>query len=143
MKFLFPIGRILFAFLFLGAAPRHFSHEGIAHASDLGVPLPNVLVPISGVLAVTGGLSIALGYRTRLGAWLIVTFLIPVTFLMHAFWKFHDPAAIHIQSAMFWKNIALLGAAFLMTQFGAGAVSFDQGQAMGAPTENAPHRDLA
>jgi hypothetical protein len=57
--------------------------------------------------ALIGGISIALGYKTRWGAWLIVAFLVPVTFMMHAYWRLHDPASVHIQSAMFWKNAHL------------------------------------
>ncbi len=115
--------RILFALIFIVAAPRHFSPEGIQHAAELGVPMAGVLVPLSGVLALLGGLSIALGYRAPLGAWLLVGFLVPVTFLMHAFWKQADPVAAHSQQAMFAKNLAMLGAALLLTQFGPGPFS--------------------
>ena len=128
MRFLVPVGRILFALIFITAAPRHFSHEGIQHAADLATPLAVVLVPISGVMAILGGLSVALGFRARWGAWLLVAFLLPVTFTMHAFWKLHDPAAAHIQQAMFAKNMSMLGAALLITYFGAGPVSVDSRQ---------------
>jgi putative oxidoreductase len=125
MRYLFPIGKILFAYIFIVAAPRHFSHEGIAHAADLGVPLASVLVPIYSAMALLGGISVAFGYRTRWEAWLLAAFLVPFTLLMHAFWKLHDPALVHIQTAMFWKNISMLGAAILITQFGGGALSLD------------------
>jgi putative oxidoreductase len=125
MRYIVLIGRILFALIFITAAPRHFSPEGIGHAAELGVPLAAVLVPISGVMALAGGLSVAAGYRARWGAWLLVGFLVPVTLIMHAFWKLHDPAAIHIQQAMFAKNLSMLGAALLLTQFGSGPLSLD------------------
>ena len=62
------LGRVLFALIFLTAAPRHFTHEGISHAADLGVPLANLLVPLSGILAFAGGLSVATGFHARYGA---------------------------------------------------------------------------
>jgi putative oxidoreductase len=117
------IGRILFAVIFIVAAPRHFSHEGIQHAADLGVPMASILVPLSGVMALLGGLSVALGYKASLGAWLLVGFLVPVTLMMHAFWNQPDPIASHVQQAMFVKNLAMLGAALLLTQFGSGPFS--------------------
>jgi putative oxidoreductase len=126
MRYLYLAGRILFALIFVTASPRHFSHEGIEHAAELGVPLASVVVPISGVLALAGGLSVAVGYRARWGAWALVAFLIPVTLMMHAFWKLQDPAAIHVQQAMFAKNMAMLGAALMMTNFGAGPLSVDR-----------------
>lgn len=125
MRYLYVVGRVLFALIFITAAPRHFKHEGIQHAADMGVPLATLLVPISGLMAITGGLSIAAGYKTRWGAWLLVAFLLPVTLTMHAYWKLRDPAQVHVQQAMFAKNISMLGAALLLTQFGAGPVSVD------------------
>jgi len=117
------IGRILFGLIFILAAPRHFSAEGIQHAADLGVPMAGLLVPLSGVMSFVGGLSIALGYKASLGAWLLVAFLAPVTFMMHAFWKQADPIAAHTQQAMFAKNLAMLGAVLLITQLGSGPFS--------------------
>jgi putative oxidoreductase len=125
MRYLYLAGRILFALIFITAVPRHFTHEGVQHAAELGVPLAGLLVPISGVMALAGGLSVAAGYKTRWGAWLLVGFLVPVTLMMHAYWKLHDPAMVHVQQAMFAKNLSMLGAALLIAQFGAGEVSVD------------------
>jgi putative oxidoreductase len=125
MKVLIPLGRVLFSLIFILAAPRHFTHEGIQHAADLGVPIAGLLVPISGILALAGGISVALGYKTRWGAWALVVFLVPVTFWMHAYWKLSDLAQAHIQNAMFAKNLSMLGAALLISQFGPGAFSID------------------
>jgi len=47
--------------------------------AQAGVPAARLLVPLSGELALAGGLSIAVGYKAKLGAWLLVVFLIPVT----------------------------------------------------------------
>src|SRR6516162_431322 len=124
MKFLFPLCRLLFALIFIAAAPRHFTHEGIQHAAALGVPAAGVLVPLSGVLAIVGGLSVALGYRTPWGAWILIAFLVPVTWWMHGYWRLSEPTAMHIQQAMFAKNLSMLGAALMIAQFGAGPVSF-------------------
>ena len=106
----------MFASIFIVASPRHFTAEGINHAADLGVPFAALCVPLSGLMALAGGLSVASGYRARWGAWLLVAFLVPVTVMMHAFWRLHDPQAGHIQQAMFVKNIALAGAALLLAQ---------------------------
>jgi len=54
--------------------PGHFTKQLIGYAASQGVPLASVAVPLSGVLAFAGGLSILLGYRVRLGAWLLVLF---------------------------------------------------------------------
>jgi len=118
MRVLYLVGRVLFALIFIVAAPRHFTAEGINHAADLGVPLAALCVPLSGVMALAGGLSVASGYRSEWGARMLIAFLVPVTLMMHGFWRLHDPQAVHIQQAMFLKNVALVGAALLMAQAG-------------------------
>ena len=75
-------------------------------------------------MAFFGALSILLGYRARLGAWLIAIFLIGVT-PMHKFWGIAGPMMQQMQMVMFMKNLAMLGSALLITQFGSGPWSLD------------------
>src|SRR5512140_2991335 len=84
-RFLVPVGRVLFAAIFLMSSANHFSARSAEYAAAQGVPLASVAVPVSGVLALLGGLSILLGYKARIGAWLLVLFLVPVTVMMHRF----------------------------------------------------------
>lgn len=119
------VGRVLFALIFIMSGARHFMSQTIAYAAAQGVPMASILVPFSGALAVLGGLSILLGYRARIGAWLIVLFLIGVTPKMHAFWVVTDPMMYQIQLAHFMKNLSMLGGALLITQYGSGPMSVD------------------
>jgi putative oxidoreductase len=125
MRHVVPIGRVLFALVFIITAFGHFSAESVEHAASKGVPMANLLVPLSGVMALLGGLSIALGFQARIGAWLIVAFLLPVSFLMHAFWTVDDPQAAMMDRIQFMKNMALLGGALLVAYWGAGPISLD------------------
>jgi putative oxidoreductase len=119
------LGRLLFGLLFIMSGPNHFAKQTIGYAAAQGVPLASLAVPFSGLMALVGGLSIVLGYRAKLGAWLIVLFLVPVTFMMHKFWGIADPAVAQVQMIMFMKNVAILGGALLITQLGAGPLSLD------------------
>ena len=119
------LGRFFFVLIFLMSGPLHFSKQEVAYAAAQGVPLASLLVPFSGVLAFAGGLSILLGYRAKLGGWLIVLFLVPVTLMMHKFWLVQDPMMAQIQMILFMKNASMLGAALLISQFGAGPFSLD------------------
>jgi putative oxidoreductase len=107
------------------SGPMHFTSPIIAYAASQGVPLASIAVPFTGLLALAGGLSILLGYRAKIGAWLIVLFLAGVTPMMHKFWVVADPLAHQIQFAMFLKNASMMGAALLITQIGAGPWSLD------------------
>jgi putative oxidoreductase len=125
MNYIVLIGRILFALIFISSGFSHFKSQTIEQAASHGVMMPNFLVPAAGVLAILGGLCIILGYQARIGAWMIVAFLIPVTLTMHNFWAQTDPQQRMIQSIMFMKNISMLGGALLITYFGAGPLSID------------------
>lgn len=125
MKYIVLIGRILFSLIFLMAIIGHFKPESVQYATSSGVPGASVIVPLSGVIAFLGALSIILGYKAKLGAWLIVLFLVPVTFMMHKFWAVTDPMMMQMQMAMFMKNMSMLGGALMIAYFGAGPLSID------------------
>jgi putative oxidoreductase len=69
-------------------------------------------VPLSGIIALIGGLCVLFGFQTRLGAGLLVIFLVPVTLVMHNFWSAPDPKTHQIETAMFITNVTMLGSAF-------------------------------
>ena len=126
MKYIVLIGRVLYSLIFINSGIFHFSEGAVNYAASQGVPMASLLVPASGVMAILGGISIALGFKARWGAWLIIAFLIPVTIMMHGFWHFNDPAEKQMQVTMFMKNASMLGAAFIIAWFGAGPLSIDE-----------------
>ncbi len=88
--------------------------------------MASFLVPASGLIGLVGGLSILIGCKARIGAWLIVIFLVPITLTMHRFWGVADPLQASLQQAMFMKNISMLGAALIIAYFGSGPMSVDK-----------------
>jgi putative oxidoreductase len=113
----FLIGRILFAFIFVqsGLAVHLFGYrQGVQYAKSYNVPLAELGVPLTGVMAVLGGLSVALGVWGDLGALVIAAFLLLITPLMHAFWRETDPMQRLSQMVNFTKNTALLGGALVL-----------------------------
>src|SRR5229473_6974690 len=129
MRYVVALGRLFYSLIFIVAGLFHFSHQDIAYAAAQGVPAASILVPVSGILAIVGGLSILLGFHGKLGAWLLVLFLVPVTLTMHNFWAVKDPMMQQIQMAMFLKNISMLGSALFFTQIGTGPLSLDSRRA--------------
>ncbi|HVH68274.1 MAG TPA: DoxX family protein [Gemmatimonadales bacterium] len=125
MRYVVLAGRVCYSLIFLMTAFGHFSAGYVGYAAQQGVPAPGLLVPLSGIIAIAGGLSIALGYKAKIGAWLIVLFLVPVSFAMHNFWAVTDPMMRGLQMAMFMKNVSMFGAALLISYFGSGPLSLD------------------
>jgi putative oxidoreductase len=121
-----PFGRVLLSLIFIIAGFSHFTGATVSYAANSGVPFADILVPISGVMAIVGGISVALGVRARMGALLLILFMIPVTFIMHNFWSIDDPQMVQQQMSHFMKNIAILGGLFFVVFYGAGAYSWDR-----------------
>jgi putative oxidoreductase len=120
-----PMGRFLFSLMFIISGLSHFTSGTIGYAAGQGLPMANILVPFSGLLALFGGLSILFGYYARVGALLLILFLVPVTFTMHRFWTVTDPAMYQMQMVQFMKNLSMLGGAIIFAFYGAGPNSLD------------------
>jgi putative oxidoreductase len=125
MRAIVPIGRVLFALIFVASIMGHFSSAEIAQASAHGVPFATLLVPLAGLIALAGGVSVILGYHAKLGALLLLVFLIPVTLFMHKFWGIADPQMAMMQKINFMKNASLAGTCLLIMYFGSGPYSLD------------------
>ena len=97
MRAFVPIGRVLFALIFVASVVGHFTSAEISEAAAHGVPLATILVPLAGLIALVGGVSVMLGYRARFGALLLLVFLVPVTLVMHKFWGLADPQMAMMQ----------------------------------------------
>ncbi|HSX03537.1 MAG TPA: DoxX family protein [Rhabdochlamydiaceae bacterium] len=126
MHFIVLLGRILYSAIFIASGIGHFTRDTIDYSAMHGVPIASFLVPVMGIIAILGALSVLFGYRARLGAWLLVIFLVPVTLMMHKFWGMEDGMMASMQHSMFLKNISMLGAALLITYFGSGPLSLDK-----------------
>jgi putative oxidoreductase len=116
MDVVFLIGRILFVIPFVLSAQIHLikREQGVQYARMYNVPLAELGVPLTGVMALAGGLSVLLGVWGDLGALLIAAFLFLITPFMHAFWRETDYMAKATQQAMFTKNFALAGGALVL-----------------------------
>jgi len=116
MDVVLVIGRVLFALLFINSGIAHLTklEAMTGYAKYKKVPAAKLGVIVSGLMILIGGLYIALGIYADLGALLIALFLIPTSFLMHAFWKETDATAKQNESIAFFKNLAMAGAALII-----------------------------
>lgn len=115
-QYLAYAGRILFGGYFVFNAINHFFNvKAMAgYSQSKGIPMPTSSVIGSGLLLLGGGVSILFDMYTGIGPWLLVAFLIPVSFTMHAFWRIQDPMVKMSEMVNFTKNMSLLGAVLVM-----------------------------
>ncbi|MEK6757374.1 MAG: DoxX family membrane protein [Bacteroidota bacterium] len=116
MEIVFLIGRILLGGYSIFNGLNHFIRLSMMteYAKVKGVPVPSVAVAVTGLMLLLGGFSILLGAYPAIGVILLVAFLIPVSFIMHDFWKVSDPQTKMIEMVNFTKNLALAGATLML-----------------------------
>lgn len=117
MELLFLLGRIIFGGYFVMNGYNHLTKSGMmaGMVSSKNFPAPQAIVLLTGVQLVLGGLSIVLGISPQIGSWLLILFLVPVAFVMHAFWSEKDEQAKMIQMLFFMRNMALAGALLMIS----------------------------
>lgn len=84
------------------------------YSASKRVPSPKLATIVTGVMLLLAGLGILFGVYINYAVLLLVIFLIPVSFMMHNFWKETDPNARMMQMTQFMKNMVMLGAALMI-----------------------------
>lgn len=120
------IGRILLSFIFLLSGFDKITgwSDTEAYMASKGMPFVPLFLGAAIVLELGGGVSVALGYRARLGALALVIFVIPTTLVFHDFWTLAGPER-QLQTIMFLKNLSMLGGLLLVAAYGPGRFSLD------------------
>jgi putative oxidoreductase len=120
------VGRILLALIFIiSGFGKITGYAGTAgYMASKGLPLVDVLLPLTILIELGGGLLIAIGWKARWAAAVTCLFLIPVTLV------FHNPAGLEAAQAQaqmiqLLKNISIMGGMLGVFAFGAGRFSID------------------
>lgn len=114
-------GRVLFTLIFFLSGITHFTDmAGYVALMPEAIPFRPFWVAISGVVELAGATLVLINRRPRLGGWLLVLFLVPVTITVHGVEMVTtpDPRLQAMQISFFLKGLAMTGAALLITQLG-------------------------
>jgi putative oxidoreductase len=109
-----------------GGTIGYMTSKGMAMESVLGrsgTVLVHVLLVGAVAFLLVGGISVLLGIRARLGAILLILFLIPVTWIFHDFWHYEAGMERTMQTINFMKNTGLVGGLLMVLAFGSGPLS--------------------
>ena len=102
--------RVLFTLIFFLSGVTHFtSMQSFIGLMPAAIPWRAFWVSISGLVELCGAALILFNYRPRLGGWLIVVFLVPVTIVVHgtAMVTLSDPVMRGVNVSMFLKGLAI------------------------------------
>ncbi len=119
------IGRILISFIFLYEAYDSIFYFNETKETMTAYGLDwnqNFLLYGSIFLLLVGGLLVLFGYRSSLGAFLLMLYWIPLTFIVHSYWN-DPPDQQRLQAILFMKNLAILGGLLMVLVNGSGRFS--------------------
>ncbi len=95
------------------------------YMASKGMPMVPLFLLGALVFELVGGLSVLLGFKARMGAILLIIFIVPATLIFHNFWTLEGMER-QIQMMMFMKNLAILGGLLLVLGLGPGPASLDE-----------------
>ena len=106
------LSRLILGFYFILNVFNHLRNlNSLADwVQSKNLPAPKLLVILTGFLLLVGGVTILLGIYVEIGVLALTLFFLPVTFLMHDFWKETDPQTKMMHMINFMKNLALWAA---------------------------------
>jgi putative oxidoreductase len=121
-------GRIMIATIFLLSAvgnkiPNFNALAG--YMASEGVPAPQLMLVGAIVFLIVGSISLILGFKARVGAVLLLVFLVLATYYFHDFWNFQG-ADRQNQMIQFMKNLSMMGTMAFVVANGPGAFSLDR-----------------
>lgn len=122
------VGRILLAVMFvLGGFGKIGGYDGTAaYMASGGLPMIGVLLPLTILVELGGGLALVIGWKARWVALVLAAFTLLASLLFHNFWTMTG-AAMMTNQLLFMKNIAVIGGMLMVFAFGPGRFSVDRG----------------
>ena len=126
-------GRILLSVLFLisGIFKVLGYSQIVGYAAAKGLPLPHIAIACAAVIELGCGLAILAGFQARMAAWILILYLIPVTFFFHNFWAAQGTAQ-QTEMVNFLKNAGIMGGLAILAANGPGPYSVDHSRAVKA-----------
>ena len=121
------VGRVLLAVMFVVAGYGKITGYGgtAGYMASAGLPMVGVLLPLTILVELGGGLALIVGWKARWVALVIAAFTALATVVFHNFWAV-VPEAKMVNELMFLKNVAVIGGLLLVWAFGPGRLSVDR-----------------
>ena len=123
------LGRIMLCTIFLMSAvgkkiPNFAGVVDYMKANNL-TWMPELLLGGAIVFLLIGSALVVLGYQARIGAMLLLVFLVLATYFFHDFWDPRHGQMTEMQTIQFMKNLGLAGAMVFIIANGSGAGSLE------------------
>lgn len=114
-------GRALISVLFIlsGLSKLAAPAATVGYIQSVGLPFPSIAFGLAAFVELVGGITLLLGYRTRVVATVLFVFALATAVFFHR--NFADVN----QFIHFFKNVAIAGGLLNVVAFGGGRLSLD------------------
>lgn len=121
------LGRVLLAAIFLQSGYDKLTNfdRTVKLMASKDIPVPEILLLPSIVILLAGGVLLLVGWKARWAALALILFMIPATLYFHSFWTYPEAQFVN-QFHHFFKNLAIIGALFMVLGMGSGGMSVEQ-----------------
>jgi len=121
------VGRVLLALMFVWAGyGKVTGYDGTAgFMASMGMPMVSVMLPLTILVELGGGIALIVGYKARWAALLLAAFTLLASVVFHNFWTMTGDAAMN-NMLFFYKNVAVIGGLLMVWAFGPGRLSVDR-----------------
>ncbi len=121
------VGRVLLSLIFLASGLMKLGDwsGNIAYMESKGFFAAPLFLAAATVIEIAGAVMVILGWRARLGAAALALFTVVAAVTMHNFWSVTDGMMKMVETAMFLKNLTIVGGLLLVVAFGPGPRSIN------------------
>lgn len=122
-KLLPLIARVFLSLVFINSGVKKITNfESVSNKMyESGITFQTDLFLAGAIfLLLAGSLLLIIGYKSKIGAFMLVLFLVPTTIAFH--WDFSNPKEI----GQLLKNAGLLGGLLMVLSYGTGDISLDK-----------------
>ena len=120
-------GRILIGLYFIipGMAKITAYEFHVNYMTEHGVPFIDLLLPLTILLQVGGGLALIIGLKGKPVAFLLAGLVLVISIYMHNFWEMAEGLQRQHETQNFFKNMGIMAGLLMMVSHGSGRFSLD------------------
>lgn len=89
------------------------------------VPLISILLPLTIVLQIAGGLALTVGFKGKFAAFILAGLTLIISIYMHNFWDLPEGGNVQHETQNFFKNMGIMAGLLMVFALGTGKFSLD------------------
>lgn len=122
------LGRLLLGIYFILPGVQKITNFEMMsqYMSKHDVPLISILLPLTIVLQIAGGLALITGFKGKYAAFMLAGLTLVISIYMHNFWNLPEGGNVQHETQNFFKNMGIMAGLLMVFALGTGKFSLDE-----------------